>query len=81
MIFYQASLKISCIVLQQGAERPLLRSTELIGSQADCEASDVASGSSVNNREKVPISKGLRRHSGLGISLLLWSVDFLLDRA
>lgn len=60
------------------AERPLLRSTELIGSQADCEASDVASGLSVNNREKVPISKGLRRHSGLGISLLLWSVDFLL---
>ena len=68
-------------MLQLGAERSLLRSTELSGLQAECEASDVASGSTVNNHEKVPISEGLRRHSGLGVSLLSWSVDFLLDRA
>ena len=68
-------------MLQLGVERPLLRPTELIGLQAECEASDVVSGSSVNNNEKVPIAKGLRRRSGLGISLLSWRVDFLLDRA
>lgn len=51
---------------QLGAERPPLRSSELTGSQAECKASDVASGYSMNNHEKIPVSKGLRRDSDMG---------------
>lgn len=59
-MFFLASLKIRCILPELGAGRPPFRIYELTGSQAKSEASDVASGYSVNNHEKIPVSKGLR---------------------
>lgn len=53
---------------QLGAECPPLRSCELIGSQAGSEASDVVSGYSINNHEKIPVPRELKRHSDLGAS-------------
>lgn len=66
---------------QLGAEYLPLRSFELIGSHIEGGVSDGTSGYLVNNHEKIPASKGLRRHSDPGTSITVMEWDFLPDRA